>query len=1264
MNKNQWLSFLLFWGAFFGANPSFAQYNAPVKPRSLDPVQNQFFGHPDDDLIAKYGSIPPDGSIIPGFGVKEPFLKTSCQYSSNSQLAGLSTEQLITYLKSTSNYECHARILFNYEAAFSPLIFSNSKIQAVAHEIENLAPGYRGNYSNGIYGLLCYIHVAIYFDFYYSSTISINDKTLEAMQLASDALCANSRLFTVNAEASVVLEEFLINLDYTGIRSRPSSIELVKQVMRNMVFNDTWETASNINWVTGYWRIFFLMYRGASDPDYLNAISHDNEFIQLWGKVATDREIKDNTSINYIFQDNAILELCRVATYPSLSGRVCNILYTVTGTFPRLHKNWVYAVIAINKAGVCEKWDLCADETALKQEVVDYLFPNIYSYDDGKFVLMAKFQRDIADNLYYATRQTQSQLFRLAQTDQPVAGDINTTLTAIVFESKSSYDDYAPLLYGITTNNGGMYLEQPAEFYTWDRPITYSLSLEELFRHEFNHYLQGRFLIPGYWGNAQIYADNRLTWYEEGQAEFLCGSTDFSGINLKKSTINRLVSDYPNWPTLADVLTSNYNQPTAIYYPYGNLLWYNWYKNDFGKIKTFIDLTRSNDITGFDNLVTSLKNSAGEEAQWQGFLTSVYNGTPPGWQPVTDWKNDKNLTASLLSDIQNEFTAITGITNVTVISDATSLIGRFRISGTITGTGQAADNVQAAISVNQALDALMVQLKNHEYLNNFYYTVGYITNVSNPANTPTADYYILGSLRDPAISDTPVADFTVDHQSVMTGNPVTFESNSTGFIKDYSWSFAGGLPVISTSADPVVTYNSEGTYPVSLTVTGRTPPLTSSKTENSYITVFSPSSNSYCTVSNGNSYSWISRVKLKDIDNITTGFPPNGYSNFTSSCVTELVKGSTYPITVDLSYTNSADISIAVWIDLNQNGSFADPDEQVLLGHPPILSQLSGATITIPANALNGTTRMRVRSSYRSGVNAPCGDDSFLGESEDYSVVIMNSGVDILSPSVPDGLFASYITQTCFVLKWNKSIDDTGVAGYDILLNGIDFGSVEMTTFNVTGLRADTRYSVTVIAKDSAGNRSAPSQPLPVYTLAEQILKVSANALTLSRAADTTKFEITSNISWTIECDQNWLTIMTYSGLGNDTITITVSENPDAAPRTAHVTVSGTDVETQIISIIQESGTIGISQKYNGNLILVFPNPNNGQFNLELDNDLSGEIAIRIYSSDGCYSQILTLMKFKGQTTRIINLNNHAKGVYFVQLITKEQTVVKRVVVR
>ncbi len=68
-------------------------------------------------------------------------------------------------------------------------------------------------------------------------------------------------------------------------------------------------------------------------------------------------------------------------------------------------------------------------------------------------------------------------------------------------------------------------------------------------------------------------------------------------------------------------------------------------------------------------------------------------------------------------------------------------------------------------------------------------------------------------------SSPPVAGFTAGSTKVCAGQSVTYTNTSTNSPTSYAWSFAGGTPATSTATNPVVTYNTPGTFNVSLTAT-------------------------------------------------------------------------------------------------------------------------------------------------------------------------------------------------------------------------------------------------------------------------------------------------------------------------------------------------------------------------------------------------------------------------------------------------------------
>lgn len=82
--------------------------------------------------------------------------------------------------------------------------------------------------------------------------------------------------------------------------------------------------------------------------------------------------------------------------------------------------------------------------------------------------------------------------------------------------------------------------------------------------------------------------------------------------------------------------------------------------------------------------------------------------------------------------------------------------------------------------------------------------------------TCTEPTFAIGTEEDISLS----ADFNASAISITTGSSINFTDASVGTVTSSSWSFPGGTPSASTDPNPTnITYNSAGTYNVSLTVT-------------------------------------------------------------------------------------------------------------------------------------------------------------------------------------------------------------------------------------------------------------------------------------------------------------------------------------------------------------------------------------------------------------------------------------------------------------
>jgi PKD repeat protein len=235
----------------------------------------------------------------------------------------------------------------------------------------------------------------------------------------------------------------------------------------------------------------------------------------------------------------------------------------------------------------------------------------------------------------------------------------------------------------------------------------------------------------------------------------------------------------------------------------------------------------------------------------------------------------------------------------------------------------------------------------------------------------------------------PVANFSGNPTTVDEGQSVNFTDTSSNNPTSWSWSFEGGTPSTSTAQNPTVTYNTAGTYDVSLTVSNSAG--SDSETKYNYITVEIPTI-SYCTASGNNqNYEYIAGVAVGDLNN-TSG--ASGYSDFTGMTA-NLTAGASTSVSLTPGFVSSSYNEYwKIWIDYNVDGDFDDSGEEVFSGSGS--STVTGS-FTVPSSADGVTTRMRVIMEYGSAPT-PCGTFTY-GEVEDYTVNI--SGV-VVNPPVAD----------------------------------------------------------------------------------------------------------------------------------------------------------------------------------------------------------------------------------------------------------------------
>jgi len=128
----------------------------------------------------------------------------------------------------------------------------------------------------------------------------------------------------------------------------------------------------------------------------------------------------------------------------------------------------------------------------------------------------------------------------------------------------------------------------------------------------------------------------------------------------------------------------------------------------------------------------------------------------------------------------------------------------------------------------------------------------------------------------------------------------------------------------------------------------------------------------------------------QNISNVDTDCASlENYGDYTAMSA-DVVAGSSYSATAKALSGCCSYVSqyVQIYIDFNQNGSLEDAGETLLPNNTAMSTTWSG-NIAIPASALNGSTRMRVRSwDQFNGCTATSCNQCVGGETEDYTLII------------------------------------------------------------------------------------------------------------------------------------------------------------------------------------------------------------------------------------------------------------------------------------
>jgi hypothetical protein len=396
----------------------------------------------------------------------------------------------------------------------------------------------------------------------------------------------------------------------------------------------------------------------------------------------------------------------------------------------------------------------------------------------------------------------------------------------------------------------------------------------------------------------------------------------------------------------------------------------------------------------------------------------------------------------------------------------------------------------------------------------------------------------------------PTVEFSASNTAVCTGGSVKFTdqstcipntlSTNTGWPNHtFAWSFTGPVTLTSDLQNPTITFNTPGTYSVSLTITNNQG--TFSETKSGYVTVAaSPVVACSPTSQNaGNFAQTVNNVQFNTLNSSTSTTTNVAYTDFSCSRNTTVVAGNTYEMSVSIRAGGSAAEVFEVYIDYNNNGTF-EAGELVHSGTTPTnTTNTVTANILIPETATKNTLlRMRVygEAGTLSNNKRNCTVAFFIGDVEDYGVLIIDetpsneydAGISsISSPSgsscgntfEPSLTLRNYGTATLTSVQIQYDVNGLNSQTYDWTGSLSSNATTTITLPEITGNVGANTFNATTVSGTLNG-ANVDEELANDAALSSFTVENGTHSVTLSLTTDNYGFET----AWRI-VDENSVTI-------------------------------------------------------------------------------------------------------------------------------------------